>query len=61
MFVMSPNGNLWCFLQGEPKPYEIEDIPIDLNVYGLKKMIKQKIDSEYLRNIKPNDVKLLFP
>ena len=36
---------LWFFLEGDPKPYDIFDIPLNANVNHLKTMIKEKIES----------------
>jgi hypothetical protein len=45
--TMSPQESrlLWCFLEGDPKPYDVFDIPLSANVNQLKVMIKEKIES----------------
>ena len=47
---------LWCILEGDPKPYDVFDIPIGANVNKLKAAIKQKI--EYLHDTNVYHLKL---
>ena len=43
--TMSPqeSRSLWCFLEGNRKPYNVFDIPIDANIFQLKALIQQTI------------------
>jgi len=55
---MSPQESriLWCFLEGNPKPYDIFDIPIGANVNRLKAAIKQRV--RVLHDIDADNMKL---
>ena len=35
---------LWCFVEGNPYPYDVFDIPIVANVSRLKAKIKESIE-----------------
>jgi hypothetical protein len=55
---MSPQESraLWFYLEGDPMPYDIFDIPIGANVNRLKAAITLRID--YLHDINPDRLKL---
>ena len=56
---MSPQEfrSIWCFLEGNPKPYYVFDIPIDANVFQLKALVQQTI--KRLHNTDAYDLELL--
>ena len=57
--TMSPqeSRSLWCSLEGNPKPYNVFDIPIGTNVFQLKALIQQTI--KLLHNTDAYDLELL--
>jgi hypothetical protein len=57
--TMSPQESrmLWCVVKGDPKPYDIFDIPIEANVNRLKVKITQTVDG--LRGTNPYNLTLL--
>ncbi|KAF8333265.1 hypothetical protein F5887DRAFT_994782 [Amanita rubescens] len=48
---------LWCLVEGDPRPYDVFDIPIDASVARLKAKIKERI--ECLRDTDADSLKLL--
>ena len=56
--AMSPQESciLWCVVEGDPKPYDVFDIPIGDNVNQLKEAIKQRIKG--LRDIDADRLEL---
>jgi Crinkler effector protein N-terminal domain len=56
--TMSPQESrtIWCLVEGDTKPYDIFDIPIEANVNRLKAAIQQRV--RLLREIDPDRLQL---
>ena len=55
---MSPQESriIWCLVEGDPKPYDIFDVPIEANVNRLKAAIRQRV--KILHDIDPDRLQL---
>jgi hypothetical protein len=56
--TMSPQESriLWCLVEGDPKPYDIIDIPIGAHVNRLKAAIQQRV--KILHGVDADSLKL---
>ena len=50
-------NSLWCLVDGDSRPFEV-DVPVDVNVNRLKRLVHKEKERGFLRDVDASDLDL---